>query len=282
MAPAYAASFCPTKEQQAIDQAFAAVSRSLVAYWTENTAISDGTTQIAYFNINNNTPYAINTTGGGLLVNFYTYFRGTNGPITNPNAIYPTSTTISSSYGGISDNVPFDYRDRSGVLHHAIKTSWAAGVGSQIRPSTSGSDSTADFDLHTQGSMLGYSDDNGTHVKGTVMCAELKSLPKLSPSYESIVELARQQDRSLFTDTDACQRYYDTKASVTPAITVSGPLLTGATAWNFDGGKYALDGGNQLWRLGSTVCSDQIGNYISSSFPPSSGRFDWAATNGIF
>lgn len=275
-APAFAAaSTCSTAERAAIDLAFTSVKNSIVAYWSANTAISDGTGgQGAYLNIHNNSPYDIVTLTDPALFNIYTFYASTVG---DPQ--YP-GFSKDSSYGFLSDGGQVIFEDPDGNLRKARKTSWAAG-GDSILGAGTGNDNTADIVLFSGGSLV-------RNPPGAIHCVEMLSFPDIRPEFTSIIEESRQSNPELFQNPEVCQTYYDEKANTAPAILASGPMIDGTTTWNNDGNQLQLDGGNRTWEQGDTICSDELGNYISSTYPPNSvrnalgARFDNAAINGIF
>lgn len=275
-APAYAASKCPASATAAIDQAFDAVATSLVAYWTTNTGQNDGSAlNPAYININNNLPYAQETYSDSLMVTFHAYFLDTTTNIQN--AVY----TVNTAYGtksGVSNETYNGY--------NAISWAWSAGEDFQIDGYTGGGDSTADMVIHPPGTLL-------NDPRGTVICAELVSMPKVQPNLLSIIQTnpdafaevpgANAEEKAANSD---CASYYNNKAAVTPGIRFSGPQISGTTKWNNNDRQLTLDGGTMTWSVGSTICSTEVGNYITPGDRPSTTTLTGARReqyiNGIF
>lgn len=278
VAPAFAASTCPNSVTRAIDDAFDATNQSLVAYWTVDTvsALNGQSGLRPYLNINNNTPYDIVTGGRQLRVKL-TYFtldrtwndkRGWQKDFFN-------NSVITSSYGGAWQRQMVTYT-RDGVTYPAVEWVWDAAAGSKILGSGRGKDSTADMVLTSTNSL-------GATPPGAVVCAELVRAPQIVPTLESIIKLnpnAGWYDQSgkLLT---SCQEYYEKHTTINSSFVFSGPKLSGTTTWNNDGKNTKLPGGNTAWSVGTTICSDKVGNYISDAHPPRVGGFPYGY-DGIF
>lgn len=275
-APAYAASNCPISAQTAIDQAFNAVATSLVAYWTNNTAQLDGSAlNPVYLNINNNLPYAQETYSDSLIVTLYAYFLDTSNNIQN--SVY----TVNTAYGTISKVSNTTYNG-----YKAITWAWSAGEDFQIDGYTGGGDATADMIVHQPGTLL-------QEPRGTVICAKLSSMPKVTPNLLSIIQTnpdAFQEIPGRNAEEKAansqCAAYYNSKAAVTPGLLFSGPEISGTTKWNNNDRQLTLNGGTRTWTVGSTICSSEVGNYITPGDRPSTttltGDSDDEFINGIF
>ena len=265
-APALAASTptCSSQAIAAIDNAFAAVQSSLVAYWTIDTVSQlDGTGGARpYLNINNNSPYDLVTTTTPLVVTLDSYFQSASAGQWRGDFFTSYGVVNGVTSGSSATSKPVTYNGRQ-----AGEVVWSAGAGSAILGNGNGKDNTADIAFGNPSSLL-------ASPPGTIVCARLNSVPDIKPSFASI----QAADSSV---TAACQTYYNNKAAITPSIVFSGPLLSGTTRWGSGGSMYTLNGGSQAWAVGSTICSNTVGNYVSDTFPPSAHGIAYGY-NGIF
>lgn len=263
MSPAYADSTCTQEAMDLIDEAFTQINTDLVAYWTVDTAsqLNGSGAQRVLFNIQNNSPFDVSVSGAGLMVRFVAYFAE------HTTAQHPTGLAVATAYGGVSTPRAVRFTPPDGFERRAAEWFWSAGSGSVIKGNRRGLDPTADTAFSNPPSLV-------RNPPGTIVMTELRSAPSIKPTWES---LQGQYPDQL----DGCEDYYASKDAVTAGIIVSGPKLSGTTDWPYDGRPGVLPGGNQPWTVGSVVYSSDLGNYISSTKPPSTRGFEYGY-DGIF
>ena len=138
----------------AVDEAFAAVSSGLTAYWTEiDGGNLNGTAKQVYFNINNHSPYSVLLTGGS---QFQIRFDLINSDRTGLNQDRLNLTQSTTSWGCMSPVVGGTTDNGNGTSVNSATTTWttAANGTTSIPAQGNNNDNTADMTISAPGNSI--------------------------------------------------------------------------------------------------------------------------------